>query len=1113
MERTHELSSTPELVSHLHNSNPPRNPRTEPASRPPVAREEGELSSSDGAPESCNHSALPSTTTAVPSSSATSDLAPSCLGEAHHNVTTIKGNHQVNSVSKHIRAPMQHGKSDLINQLPPKNVRSRITSQQDNRNLVISFSDDESSSGSDDNKQSKSKGKIEIKQGNWKPSTLTTVGPKKCCKVPKNINLNVSKKASLIHKFVPSLIKNRRGNKIGEAVLLGGHVTNSRDNINKKRIEVQDVGYDLGSKQLELQDLRHQIALRESELKLRSAQLNKPSAAGASSDSEALNSVQDSIQRLVPGIVDAAQLGPREPPSKRLKLALSCYTGQNLEKGRHVARSLSPPKLLTLGSSKKNKVDNVKKATSSGVIESNSIRWKKQDGEGMMMASQDLHGNKEGGTMNGGDCGQDLACMMSDPALVMNHNTLPDVMAPNAFTNNVGAPLTGSLWSSLVDANTSRQSNREIQKLIEIEEALDKELEDAQEHRRKCEIEERNALKAYRKAQRGLLKANARCAILYRQRELYSSHLQTCIMDDSSLLGCSSGHDYFGNQIKLSNVTAENTDLIPSPSQQMQGEDEQFNQPAYASNMQCVNAPELDPYQHIKGQNLGSEECSEPDGSISETLQRRNNKLLPGESSSNEQTTSVDVDDDNLPDSAQPKHGSYRDSGKSVERYMNIPHEPDRKMSDDNPDDAMLLEATLRSELFARLGVRIRNSKGSNSITSRKVEEVYQIDDGSGKTDRSNGSGQLSVMENIQKTDFDGNNKQGVVVDDTPILDVKKNYLDQSDSHDFEEKRSTFKEGQDDTLVISLSTFSLRSAFHHLKIVTAPRIDFQRQNVEADANTNLSVSFDSGCIGLMTLISSSSDKIALDLCKRESSSYSSDVVVDPFWPICMFDLRGKCNNDECPWQHVKDHCIEKMSQDVYGDSDRADCQVALTSNRRIYSGKADHFKSQAPIYLIGLDILKADVHSHDSVVAQRVGQSWQKCFTISLAISGSFKKVLNADDSILQNNDGRMEVFGCRGSRGLCFRNRSGRVNDLKQTSICTDQLLESALLTFNQEAENFVAKRKALSVLSRALEATPTSVVLWIAYLVIYYSKTKPVGKDDMYTIAVRKALNHQVI
>lgn len=44
----------------------------------------------------------------------------------------------------------------------------------------------------------------------------------------------------------------------------------------------------------------------------------------------------------------------------------------------------------------------------------------------------------------------------------------------------------------------------------------------------------------------------------------------------------------------------------------------------------------------------------------------------------------------------------------------------------------------------------------------------------------------------------------------------------------------------------------------------------------------------------------------------------------------------------------------------------------------------------------------------------------------------------------------------------------------------------------------------QALTMLSRALEADPTSVVLWTVYLFIYYSEMKTTGKDDMYYIAV---------
>lgn len=46
--------------------------------------------------------------------------------------------------------------------------------------------------------------------------------------------------------------------------------------------------------------------------------------------------------------------------------------------------------------------------------------------------------------------------------------------------------------------------------------------------------------------------------------------------------------------------------------------------------------------------------------------------------------------------------------------------------------------------------------------------------------------------------------------------------------------------------------------------------------------------------------------------------------------------------------------------------------------------------------------------------------------------------------------------------------------------------------------------KLKVLSVLSRALERDPKSVLIWIVYLHIYYMKEKDLGKDDMFLDAV---------
>ena len=58
--------------------------------------------------------------------------------------------------------------------------------------------------------------------------------------------------------------------------------------------------------------------------------------------------------------------------------------------------------------------------------------------------------------------------------------------------------------------------------ILRLEELYDNELEEAREYRRKCELEELQALKAYRKTREALLTANSRCSFLYRKREMVS---------------------------------------------------------------------------------------------------------------------------------------------------------------------------------------------------------------------------------------------------------------------------------------------------------------------------------------------------------------------------------------------------------------------------------------------------------------------------------------------------------------------------------------------------------------------------------------------------------------
>lgn len=271
----------------------------------------------------------------------------------------------------------------------------------------------------------------------------------------------------------------------------------------------------------------------------------------------------------------------------------------------------------------------------------------------------------------------------------------------------------------------SENRNLEIQSLSEMEESIDKELENAQEYRRRCEIEERNALKAYCKAQRSLIEANLRCTHLYRQRELYSSRLRSFIMDDSFLFGPSNGHGYLIAQMNSANNTSENLNLAPSSSNHLQSEHDQSNLLGYASNTQGATFGSS--FGHVNGQNIGSEPCSEPDASTSEPLPITGRTMVHGESSpSNGQCISGDEDEEYFPLDGKPSKQNVQRQGD--EGHNERSHKTGGKVSSESGNDPLLLEATLRSELFARLRMR---SKQNSSFSLLNMESTVQHRSGS----------------------------------------------------------------------------------------------------------------------------------------------------------------------------------------------------------------------------------------------------------------------------------------------------------------------------------------------------------------------------------------------
>lgn len=245
------------------------------------------------------------------------------------------------------------------------------------------------------------------------------------------------------------------------------------------------------------------------------------------------------------------------------------------------------------------------------------------------------------------------------------------------------------------------------QSLVEMEEALDKDLDEAQEHRRRCEIEERNALKAYRKTQRALVEANARCSNLYRKRELYSAHLRSFIMDNSSLFCSSRQNEQDGNGLDCLNDISEN-EAIPTSNHHLQPEYQGSNPLGLDSNIQCLStAPVHMSYRHENGQNLCSEPCSEPDGSTSEPLPHRGKTAADGVCSpSNDPNISADEDEGTFSFERVPVQPNFECHKKNSEVEQKDLKESSRKLLHDGSQDSFLLEATLRSQLFARLGTK-----------------------------------------------------------------------------------------------------------------------------------------------------------------------------------------------------------------------------------------------------------------------------------------------------------------------------------------------------------------------------------------------------------------------
>ncbi|XP_030489241.2 uncharacterized protein LOC115705912 isoform X1 [Cannabis sativa] len=1029
-------------------------------------------------------------------------------------------------------------------------------------NLVIRFSDNDSGSDSDEC--------VKVKATETKSSVARVVSNQKP-PAPLHSKLNKQVATGIVGKVIPKRLPLNRtyispvakipGPNVSGAGALPAEHSNRMRKVNSvnKNVSSQERGFGqgVGLNNSKLQDLRQQIALRESELKLKSAQRSKEAV--SLRDENAVSLPSDAVRKIGATSAKSAQRESKEPEKKRVKVTGS-YSNQPNSMGQRdesVGRSILPIKQPVQNNiAEATKLDHGQKENTAGRAKPSITKGQPKNGkQGPHLAENISVVPKDGFTVvrncieSGGNnkhvesfsvlnpdtstagnkisnvIPKNLNSVELNPRKIVPHQqqstffnketvgknlmidnhphiSSGDKMLEPAFNDNIQASLNNeNFWNCSSNANVSERNRINVQSLVEMEESLDKDLEEAQELRHRCEIEERNALKAYRKAQRDLVEANARCSDLYRKRELYSSHLRSFIMDSSDLLGSSRQNEKVGIGSDYSKDVSENMLLLPSRNHLLKYDG--VNPLGVGSNFSYINIlPAQTSDRHVSGQHLGSELGSEPDASTSEPLCCMGKAAADGvRSSSND--PNIDEDDESFSferENVKSSFGCFTKNNSSGDLEKDVNMKPGRKPSTDSSRESFLLEETLRSELFARLGAKnLSKNSGSCNNIPLTIEQGTENDVNSEKTQTSLQTFPFPDAEEGEQSDYGGPGRLERINSDAPDIQLEHCNEDNcliSHSHTNAEDNRFYN--KEDSSCISITSSNIfKSVFANMKVITPSTLmewlAGNRQNYINGVSKKEDACPNSDQMQGSNTQADSTEEAVTELFGTDIGSYNCDISVDPFKPLCMYELRGKCNNDECPWQHVRDKCSEIISHDQNNDSD-TDAKVP-----KYYD------VMMSPTYLVGLDTLKADLNSYQSVLAWRNSHCWQKCFSLSLTLSSLLSNGLPAHGPLAHGSDGRIEVCGSWSRQSSYILSRTSRMNEHKQYLTDNEQALETAILIFNQEVDKFEAVKEALHIISRALEADPRSISLWIFHFLIYYSSVKSTGNDDLFSYAVK--------
>ena len=199
-----------------------------------------------------------------------------------------------------------------------------------NNNLVIRFSDDDSGSDSEEYGQEKASGKGNMTVvNNNRRVPVPSLAKSNMLRTARNTNKVMPKKLSSSRTFTPSMNSIQGANSKGAGPSTVDQGSRGRNlNALNKNFASRERGFDqsVGLNNNKLQDLRQQIALREIELKYKSALQTKESALVPYRDHNATNLSNNTARRFDATGANSLQSEPKEPDKKRLKVRGSFNT-------------------------------------------------------------------------------------------------------------------------------------------------------------------------------------------------------------------------------------------------------------------------------------------------------------------------------------------------------------------------------------------------------------------------------------------------------------------------------------------------------------------------------------------------------------------------------------------------------------------------------------------------------------------------------------------------------------------------------------------------------------------------------------------------------------------